>query len=231
MNCHSAREQIADTLAAGRVELARELTGHVQSCAGCRSYTAQQAELFRAMDSGLRAMANEAMPASLLPRVRARMEEKVSRRGWLSSPLTAAVAMAVVLLAVIFFSRVAKQPLEMPVAAVPALRKDRPEPHQHGESATTATVLPREPKVIHAKASRAADDKEIVAAPEVLVLRQEREAFARFLAELPKEREVAVALTQAAPQKDEQPVEIAGLQIDELKVKPLDSTASDRDLN
>ena len=75
MNCQNARDQIADTLAAGRVELTGELTGHVQSCAGCATFYAQQTELFCAMDSGLSAMANEPVPASLLPKVRERMEE------------------------------------------------------------------------------------------------------------------------------------------------------------
>jgi len=231
MNCQNAREQITDLLAAGSVELTGELTGHVQSCAGCGIFYAQQEELFRAMDSGLSAMANQPVPASLLPRVRARMEEDTSRRGWASNPLTVAAVMVVVLLVVIFFPRDPKKPLETPVAAIPTHIKDRPEAHQHGEIAAAAAVLPAPPKVIHPKANRTADAQGIAAASEVIVLRQEREAFAQFLAELPKDGEAAVALTRAAPQNDEQPVEIAGLQIDELEVKLLDSTAPDEDLN
>lgn len=231
MNCQSAREQIADTLATGRVEMTRELAGHVQFCEGCRTFYAQQAGQFRAMNSGLGAMVNESVPPSLLPRVRAQMEEKASRPGWVSNPLTAAGAMAVVLLAVIFFSRVEKKPLESPVAAIQTLDEERLEVRQYGQTAAAAEVSTSRPRVIHGKASRAASVNEIAATPEVIVLRQEREAFARFLAELPREREAAVALTQAAPQKDEPPVEIARLQIAELEVKPLDSIAPDKDLN
>ena len=54
MNCKNAREQITDALAGGSAELTGELTDHVHSCAGCGAFYAQQAELFGAMDSGLR---------------------------------------------------------------------------------------------------------------------------------------------------------------------------------
>jgi hypothetical protein len=231
MNCQGAREQIAETLAAGQVELSGDLTEHLQSCTGCQTFCAEQTELFRAMDSGLGAMVNESVPPSLLPRVRARLEEKAPRPGWISNRLTAAAAMAVVLLAVIFFSRVEKKSLKSPVAAIQTSSEERSEARQYGQTEAAAEVPTPKPRVIHGKATRAASIKEIAATPEVIVLRQEREVFARFLAELPREREAAVALTQAAPQKDEPPVEIARLQIDELKVEPLDSTAPDKESN
>jgi len=231
MKCQEARERITNMLAAGGLELATVLRGHVESCSACGTFYAQQAELFRALDSGLRAMANQSVPASLLPRVRAQMEEKVTRPGWVSNPLMLAAAMAVVLLAAIFFPHARKKPLELPVAAVPAFSNDRQEVHQHRANEAATKIPPQGAKVIRAKANRTAEIQNTAAAPEVIVLRQEREAFARFLAELPTEREVAVALTQAAPQEEEQPVETALMQIGELEVKPLDSTAPDKDLN
>ncbi len=224
MNCQNARTQITDRLAAGHVELTRELAGHVQSCAGCGTFYAQQAELFRAMDCGLSAMANEPVPASLLPRVRARMEQRVLRRGWVASRLTVATVMAVVLLFVIFFPRDEKKPLETPVAAIPTVSKDRSVVHQPGEIAAAPAVLPATPKVIHARASRTADAQGIAAAPEVIVLVEERQAFARFVAELPKEREVALALTRPAPAPEDVPVEIALVRIESLELRLLEGT-------
>jgi len=224
MNCISAREQITDSLAAGHAGLTGELTGHVQSCAGCGIFYAQQEELFRAMDSGLSAMANQPVPASLLPRVRARTEEGGPRRGWVFSPLAAAAAMAVVLLVVIFFPRALKKPLGIPIAVNPALIKDRPEAHQRRDIGTAALALPRGPKVVHPKASRPAGAKETAAAPEVIVLRQEREAFARLVGVLLEEREVALALARPATAPTDAPVEIALLHIESLKLNPLEGT-------
>jgi len=224
MNCQSAREQIINTLAASHGELAGELAAHVKSCGGCRTFYAKQAELFGALDSGVSAMANEPVPASLLPRVRARMEERESRRGWVLSPLAVAAALAVVLLVVIFVPRALKKPLEMPVAVNPALIKDRPEAHQRRNIGTAALALPRGPKVVHAKASRPAGAKDTAAAPEVIVLRQEREAFARLVGALLEEREVALALTRPAPAPADSPVEIALLHIESLELNPLEGT-------
>ena len=95
MNCQSAKEQITDTLAAGSVELTGDLTGHVRSCSGCGTFYARQAELFRAIDSALSAMANEPVPASLLPRVRAQMEETHVSSLWLYRPLPIAAILVI----------------------------------------------------------------------------------------------------------------------------------------
>jgi hypothetical protein len=53
---------------------------------------------------------------------------------------------------------------------------------------------------------------------------EERQAFARFVAELPDEREVALALTRPASALEDVPVEIALLQIESLELKPLEGT-------
>ncbi len=82
MNCKD-RKRRSRCAGCGAGEPLRKLAMHVQSCEGCRTFCAQQGQLFRAMDTGLRAMANEPAPPSLLPGVRARMLEKpVARRPW-----------------------------------------------------------------------------------------------------------------------------------------------------
>jgi hypothetical protein len=64
----------------------------------------------------------------------------------------------------------------------------------------------------------------IYATSEVIVLAEEREAFLRFAAEVPQERDVALALTRPSRTPPGLPVEIALLRIDEMVVKPLQST-------
>jgi len=81
--------------------------------------------------------------------------------------------------------------------------------------------LRHEPRRLRARAfSHGGEDFE--ALPEVMVFPEERAAFARFVAELPREQEEAVALTGAAPSNDELTAEIMALEIESLEVKYLD---------
>jgi len=67
--------------------------------------------------------------------------------------------------------------------------------------------------------------------PEVIVLAEERQAFAKLVAELPKEKEVALALTRPAPAVPDVPVEIALLMIGIVEVKPLEVTQENGSAN
>ena len=231
MNCQNAREQFIDMLASGHGDLAGELRDHLQGCVGCRTFHAQQAELFRAMDSGLSAMVNEPVPVSLLPMVRAQWDSSEAHRNWLYHPLTLTGAMALVLFAVILFPRSVKKNTEVPVTAIPALVKETPSATQHQQVAAAAATPRLTPKLVHATSHHPASATEPLSVPEVLVLQEEREAFARFVAKLPHDREVAVALTRPAPQKDEQAVEVALLETAELQIKLLEPATPDEDLN
>ena len=80
MSCERHRKKLSDALAGGAVALSENVAAHVRACAGCREFYEAQKHLFGAVDTGVRAMVNEAVPASLLPGVRARMEEVRTRR-------------------------------------------------------------------------------------------------------------------------------------------------------
>jgi hypothetical protein len=62
---------------------------------------------------------------------------------------------------------------------------------------------------------------------EVLVLREEQQAYVHFVNELSKDRDAAVALTLAAHASEDVPVEIALLAINSVEVKPLEGTDSE----
>ena len=232
MNCQSAKEQITDMLAAGSVELTRDLTGHVQSCPGCGTFYARQAEMFRAMESGLSAMANEPVPVSLLPRVRARLEARASSRKWLFQVLTASAVAAVILLAV-YVPRGTKRPPSVAVKEVPATRQEAPTPPELrlDQIAVSVAAPRREPRVAHKKTGRLPDTTQTTAGSGVIVLGEEREAFARFVAELPEKRDVAMALTRPAPQSKAQALEISPLQVIGLEIALLDPDTGDENLN
>jgi hypothetical protein len=99
--------------------------------------------------------------------------------------------------------------------------------------ARSPTVAPREIAHAVANAKRGpshattAPKEPVAELPEVIVLVEEREAFARFVAKVPVEPLKAVAFTRPAPPQQDLPVEIALLQIESLRMKLLELVAEE----
>jgi hypothetical protein len=103
MPCENYREALIEAAATGAAP-SRELRLHLDACASCRAASSEELQLFAAIDSGVRTAANAEVPASLLARVRAQLNERpVRRRAWV--PVGAVTAAAVALVAVIVFVR------------------------------------------------------------------------------------------------------------------------------
>jgi hypothetical protein len=103
MPCENYREALIEAAATDSAP-SRELRLHLDACASCRGAFREERQLFAAIDSGLRVTANAEVPASLLPRFRARLNQRhVPQRSWL--PAGAAMAAAVALVAVVVFVR------------------------------------------------------------------------------------------------------------------------------
>jgi anti-sigma factor RsiW len=222
MNCRSAQEKIVDAMASRELGLRRDLDQHVRECAGCRAFLASHASLASAIDSHLRLIANEPVPPSLLPGVRARLDQEAAPRQWIFSWRFAAVATVVVLL----------------VATVIGMRdSDKPgRPKQTTAKVAHGSPDVNRPPTVYSqiqlpapKASRfaAAVGKASIPAPEVLVLAAEQQAFRRFVSDISKDRASANALVSAAPDSGDGPVEIALLAIENVEVKPLEGTDSE----
>jgi len=221
MNCNKAQQAIIDSLAAGESTLPTEIARHEQSCAACRNYYEAQSRLFRSIDQGVGAIANSSVPASLLPVIRSRFDEQaaLARLGILGWPLTALAASALAVIALaIFWHR--PRPTQ-PAYEVRQLAT---------EAAKVEPLVAATPKVSK-KSERRLSEPRVSSAPsvavddwtqEVMVLPEEREAFARFVAQVPKNPAVALALTRPAPKENEAPVEIALLTIRPLEVKSLE---------
>ncbi len=108
MPCEHYQNALIEAAASGS-EPQGELRAHLAACAACRNAFAQEQSLFSSMDEGLRAAANADVPPSLLPRVRARLDDEASpNRGWLTNWLVLASAAAVI--AAFFVARVVWRP-------------------------------------------------------------------------------------------------------------------------
>lgn len=224
MNCQSAREHIAEALAASREELTGEVTDHVQSCAGCRAFYAQQTELFRAMDSGLSAMANEPVPASLLPRVRARMEGTRTASLWLYRLLPIAAILVIACLIAFPLVRRSVRSGAVQVAVIPKRIENGVEPRppqvqQPEESAAPSVRQGRSSR----HSTQASGAHRPARAPESAVLvdpEESRGLLQLAAAALRSPRWAQAMVHPAAPPASQiapiEPVEIANLEVNPL---------------
>ena len=231
MNCKQIQKEILDRLAAGESNLPGELMVHQRSCSGCRDYHEAQRALFGSIDQALEVVANSSAPPSLLPNIRARLEDRAARHwfGFRNRPLAASVAAALVAVALMLFWLRSKQPVNRTSEVASAIAPYRtaaptsdtpaaPVPPRHFEARLHPATKPRSLTI-----STMVSEQE--PAPEVMVLSEEREAFAHFVAQVPERPEVALALTRPAAAAPEPLAEIALLQIEFLEMKPLDPTA------
>jgi hypothetical protein len=206
-----------------------ELRAHLGECASCRDAFAQEQFLFAAIDSRLHAAVNAEVPPSLLPRVRAALDEVAVAHPpqWLQSLV---LASATVVLAFMVFmiarprhatpTNVARQgPVVGPSPMTPATNVNPGNiPAAASETVSTRANPPhmeRNSTFFHPVAS---------SNPEVLVPPDEREAFARFVVALRGRGEVALALVTPAVQTKEESPSIEPLQIKLLDEQQTESS-------
>jgi hypothetical protein len=224
MPCEHYKDALIEAAAAGPQG---ELRAHLDECASCRTAFAEEQSLFAAIDSGLHATVNAGVPVSLLPRVRARLDEAVAPQSrWVSDWLVLVSATAVVIVA--FFAartvwqtnvdhkrvettartnvRPPASPSQKPSRVVePPVEKDHDPRRQF---AIAANSLARE-TAVHGKTE-----------PEVLVPRDQEVLLAEYAAEWSLHKR-----TPLVPQDSDATImaqlQVAPIQIDELGVKLL----------
>ena len=231
MPCQHYKNALIEAAASG-AEPQGELRDHLGVCLDCRGALEQEQSLFSSIDAGLRVTANADVPASLLPRVRAYLDEIVTtQRRWFQPWIFAAASIALAL-AIFLFARPhqskpdsqAKQTPQIPASETP-LKNTRPQ--ISGQTTQIVSSNAKSQTRVHSTLLRPVASSQ----PEVLVPPDEREAFARFVATLRERGEVAVALVTPAPQMKGEPASLEPLQIKRIEVKPLEerqTEASDR---
>jgi hypothetical protein len=97
MPCEIYREALRETVAAAAAP-SSQLRLHLDVCASCRAAFDEESQLFAAIDSGLRVAANAEVPTSLLPRVKAKLNERaVPRFSWIPAFAVIAASAAIVI--------------------------------------------------------------------------------------------------------------------------------------
>ncbi|HXJ05249.1 MAG TPA: hypothetical protein VNH65_09135 [Candidatus Acidoferrum sp.] len=230
MPCENYREALTEAAATGAAP-SSELRSHLDGCESCRAAFAEERQLFAAVDAGLRASANAEVPASLLPQVRAKLNElAVPRRSWI--PAYVAVAAAAAIVIGIVFTRgvghhVPEQGPQMAAAAlsvVPTETKTVPAAVPHVE-----TSAPPSKGRLHRplRIAPVAPVEEVA----VLIPAGQKQAIDTLLASVQQGEVKADVLFAEKPDEPLQELQVSPLEISPIEMKPLvdvsaESTAS-----
>ena len=225
MPCEHFEDALIEAAASG-VAPQGKLRAHLDACASCRAEFAREQSLFGAIDSSVRAAANAEVPASLLPRVRASLDEAiVTRPRWIVTwPVLAgaAVCVAILFTAIVFrqSNRVPK-PDDSVASNSPTQRANvSPRiPDSAGPSLRPGPSTP--PRVSIAKnvaPGQATDSHD--STPEVLVPRDQEVLLVSYAQQWGSRRR-APLVAGDADQTAVALLEVAPIQITELDVKPL----------
>lgn len=223
MPCQHYKDALIEA-AAGGAAAQGDLRVHLDACASCRAAFEQEQSLFVSIDAGLRVTASAEMPASLLPSVRARLDDvSVSRRVWVTNwlALASAALMAVAFFAVraIWHTNVVQRPVETTgkISApqvTPSPRNQTP----IAEPAMEKNSSPEQQLAIARNHPAREAPGSIV--PEVLVPRDQEILLAEY-AEQWRLHNHAPLVAQDFDTTILAPLRVAQIQIDELDVKLL----------
>lgn len=208
-------------LVSSSAEAGRDLRAHLDTCVSCAELLRQERLLVASIDSDLRRIANAEIPATLQPRILARLAEETRAEGARNmiriGGFAAAAVLAVLLLAFLW-PRDVKEAVARPgTKPVPAERQEgSASQKQPADIALRAvTRIPQH----NAKAAALVAGK---SEPDVLIPPEEREAFAHFVSSVQERKELALALVNPAPEKKTEFLDVEPLQIARLEMKPLE---------
>jgi len=214
--------------AASGAEPEGELRAHLEACDSCRAVFAEEQTLFASIDAGLHAKVNTEVPTSLLPRVRARLDEaSAPQRSWPLNWFVLAGATAVI--AAFLVASVAWRPhveQNLPTNSArsnPSTPVFSPPPQDHAqapEPSVKNTPFPR-PQTFLAKNFKNSGLPAVRdAIPEVLVPRDQEALLAEYAAQWNLHKR-APLVTRDSDATIVAQLQVAPIQIDELGVKLL----------
>jgi len=223
MNCQVTQKKITEGFAAGSAALSQDARMHQENCAKYRLFYEQEMNLFASLDAGLQNLVNQPVPTSLLPRLRAALEQTPVRRpltlpAWSLAALT--VAMVAVLSLGLLLNHVHHRASKFESQAVVSQSERPPEPKTPLPLRVASNATRRTKPAITPLTKKSGSR------PEVTVLAEEREAFAQFLADHAKEPLALVAAPKALD-KSESAIDIALLTIKKVNIEPLQGTVEE----
>lgn len=222
MPCEKYQAALIDLVAQGAAP-AGDVRVHLATCASCRCYMEEEQFLVAAIDSGVQASANAALPRLLLQRFEARIAQEApakraaSPRWWMYA---AAVAAVIVLTLPILRPRNARERVVPFDARQHAAKQSATGEKTRAIGVDAAHVNARNSQQFRKRTARLDANVE----PEVLVPPDERVAFERFLSDLSGKQDLAAALVKPMVERHERraaPIETPAIETAALTVPPL----------
>jgi anti-sigma factor RsiW len=224
MSCERYRDKLADALASGASALGGELAAHLRACEECKRFYEAQVRLFGAIDSGVRAMVNETVPASLLPRVRARAEQARVGSPWFLRLMPVAGVLLVALLIVVPLVRYGLHSGTARVAGIPERKEISPPPRPtlaNVPEKLGASPVKKLQVARRVARSTAAQPEAQAAGVEVLVDPEESRGLRRLAEAVRESPQWAMAMLHPAELPSSYADVIRPVQFSDLEIKPL----------
>lgn len=226
MPCEHYKDALIEAAASGAA-LQDDLRAHLTVCADCLSTFEQEQTLFASIDAGLRVTANAETPASLLPRVRTRLDKEsaprhIWGRNWLVLASAAVMVVAFLAARVVWHTNDMQRPVELTgKTTVPPLVT----PSRRDQAPVTAPGMEKSSSRQHQLAvARNNPAREALGRaktmPEVLVPRDQEVLLAEY-AEQWRLHTHAPLVAQSFDATVLAPLQVAQIQIDELDVRLL----------
>jgi hypothetical protein len=228
--CEEYRMALTDAAAAA-VQLSPELRSHLDACASCRGAFIEERQLFAGIDTGLRTSANAEVPTSLLPRVRAKLNERdAPGRSWIPSVSALAVAATVVVFVLVRGHGRDIVDLNPQLSSV----VHGVQPAETIPAAAAAVPIEKTSPVVRKKTAQVAKTLPVVRAEEVAVLipAGQKQAIAALLGSVQYGKFDGEAVLAERPEKALQELQVAPLDVSPIELKPLaDVSAASRSQN
>ena len=227
MPCEPFQDALIEAAASGE-EPRGELRAHLKDCAACQAVFDREQSLFARIDSGMRAVANAEVPPSLLPRVRARLDEVAAPRQQAWSPKWYVLAGASAMLAFFFVLQSFRQPgmEQKPVETAANTTQASPQTNTPRKENPGTIAAPNPAFVapptrayverVHVRRSVSNTEPQ----PEVLVPRDQEVLLALYAKEWRGQKPAPMVVTDSND-SGLKPLEVPPIQIAELDVKLL----------
>lgn len=223
--CGDYRQALIDAAAEG-AEPSRELRSHLDACGSCLSVFSEEWQLFAAIDSGLRVSANAEVPTSLLPRVRAQLnEQRVSRFSWLRA--VAVLSASVLALSIVFVRSAGRRPAGTNQEANSIARSVPPGAIQPGPSAAVPSEMAAPP--MRHGSPRPARNAPRARSEEVSVLipAGQKRAMDALLFSVQHGKVDGNVLLAEKPEKALEELQVVPLDVSPIEVKPLSDVSAE----